>query len=146
MDSLKTSMPMPIEVKASIWTFLLLCVLQIAAPVIAVLYPVVGPMEDGVGFPEPSLPSWSTFSCALLPIAIINLAIAAIVRVQVSRRTGDVDSQAIVYLDDVVQGCTRRRDGRLLLVVVIADICFIAFAFLLFIVSQLSFVPPPGGS
>ncbi len=121
---------MPIEVKASIWTLLLLCVLQIAAPVIAVQYPFVSPMENGVGFRYPWLPSWSAFSCASIPIAIINLVIAALAIPVVSRK----------------QGCTQRRDVLLLLGVVIADMCFIAFAFLLLFASQLGFVPPPGSS
>jgi hypothetical protein len=121
---------MPIEVKASIWTLLLLCVLQIAAVVIAVQYPVVGQMENGVGFRDPWIPTWSTFSCASIPIAIINLVIAALAIPVVSRK----------------QGCTQRRDVCLLCFVVIADVCFIAFAFLLSLFSQLGFVSPPGGS
>jgi uncharacterized membrane protein YhdT len=146
MDSQKTSMPMPIEVKASIWTLVLLCILQVAAPVIAVLAPVVGPMESGVGFRDPWLPSWSAFSCASIPVAIINFCIAAIAIVVVSRKVGDFDSRVTVHLDDVVQGCTPRRDVRLLCWVMVADVCVIAYSFLLGFLSQLGFVPPPGSS
>ena len=137
---------MPIEVKASIWTLLLLCVLQIAATVIAGLYPVVGPMENGVGFRDPWLPSWSAFSCASIPIAIINFCIAALAIAVVSRKVGDFDSHAIVHLDDVVQGYTPWRDVGLLCLVMVADVCVIAFSFLLGFLSQLGFVPPPGSS
>ena len=124
------NMSMSVTVKASIWVFLLLCILQIAAPVIALQYPAVGPMEDGVGYPHPWFPSWAMFSCASTPLAIINLVIAVFALCAVS---GPHD-------------CRQGKDVPLLWGIVIVDICIVIFAGLLFFVSQLGFVPPPGSS
>ena len=125
---MKSTTPIPTEVKAAIWMLLILCGLQIAAPLIAIEYPVVGPMKDGIGYPHPWVPTWATYSCGSVPLALLNLGLAAL---------------ALCSSD------VRYRGGRLNSVwwlwgVIVADVMIILFACVLFFVSQLGFIHGAG--
>ena len=121
---------MSIPLKASVLALLVVCMLQIAAPAIAWLFPVVEPMVNGVGYPHPWLPSWAMWSCATTPFLALSFFIALRAIFTVYRR----------------QDCEPRRNILLLWWILIADVVFLLFSFSLFFISQLFFVPPSGGS
>ena len=124
------SRSMSIPVKASVLALLVVCMLQIAAPVIAGLFPVVDPMVDGVGYPHPWIVSWAMWSCATIPFLALSFFITLSAIFTAFRR----------------QDREPRRNILLLWWILIGEVVLFLFSFLLFFISQLLFVPPPGSS
>lgn len=125
---MKSTAPIPTEVKAAIWMLLILCGLQIAAPLIAIEYPVVGPMRNGIGYPHPWVPTWATYSCGSVPLALLNLGVAVLA----------------LCSSDVRHHRGRLNTAWLLWGVIVADVMITLLACILFFVSQLAFIPGAG--
>ena len=121
--------PLPAGVKLAVGMLVAILVLQAAAPIAAIFIPISDPVDDKLGgYPNPWIASYSCFSCATIPLILINV-LGTMATMCTSCKTN----------------CNGRA-GAWLCGVIIANAFLMAAIFMLFILAQISFVPPEGSS